>query len=222
MKRVTPPGTKEIEENVYVDKNEISISGYALYLQWTKIVYGGESNDYRRAMPDSSLISQNILDSLIFKPFLYDLPIVGISYKQAKTYTEWRTNRVAEMLLIKHRRVKMNRHSTPDNQFTLEKYLADKYEFVTKKEKLHNFPIYTIPYESEWKKYIYQGIVDSLINEGHVLEIVVVKDGSKQSKIKSIQTDTSIDTTITFINKPVGQGNSYTGFRNICRWKSFN
>lgn len=220
VERFQPPGTKQVEENLYVDKKEISICGYALYLQWTQIVYGEESIDYKKALPDSSIITQNMIDS----PKVCELPIIGISYKQAKEYTEWRTNRVAEMHLIKHKRIKINKKYTPETQFTIQKYLADEFEFATKREKINYFPMYTIPYEDEWKNYIYKGIVDSLITKApSVLEIVVVRDELKnQSTNHAIQTDTSIDSTVTFINRPVGEGNDYTSFRNICRWKHFN
>ena len=68
-----------------------------------KHVYGDDAAIIDAAMPDSSVISKTVFDSLKIKLdyiALHNYPIVGISYKQAKLYTEWRTNRVSEYWLI--------------------------------------------------------------------------------------------------------------------------
>lgn len=217
----TPPGTKQIADNLFLDKNVVSISGYCLYMEWMKIVHGDTSAVFIKTKPDTLFIKKDIIDSLIYYPSVHYLPIIGISYDQAKLYTEWRTNRVAEMYLIKSRRVKINKEPDPQKQFTIEKYLADNYEFTTKKEKQYHFPIYSIPYEDEWKKYIYGAIKNDLIKQSSVQEIVIVRKSSEFSKMNPIQSETLLDSLDVFINTSVGNGNDHTGFRNICTWQSF-
>ncbi len=219
------PGTKFLDENIYADVNEISISGYAIYLDWLEHVYSAHSARVKAAMPDSSIISEGVFDSLNIKLdyiALQKQPIVGISYDQAQMYTEWRTNRVCEFWLIEQGKVKVNINATPDDQFTIDKYLQGNYAHSTKHENhIFHFPIYSIPSENDWKTYIYQGIQDSILNEGLVHEIVILENGVDGKDDKFISAEFNQDSKELFTHNKVGKGNINVGFRNICKWKYF-
>ena len=224
IKTFAPPGTKRVAEHIYADENEISISGYALYLDWMKHVYGDDAAIIKAAMPDSSIISKTVFDSLNIKLdyiALHDYPIVGISYDQAKLYTEWRTNRVAEFFLIEKGKVKVNRKATPETQFTIEKYIEGNYGFSYNKDKIYFFPIYSIPSKNEWKTYIYQGIQDSILNEGYVKEIVILENEVRGKTDKSRPAESELASQEIFTHNFVGKGNINIGFRNICKWVYF-
>ena len=147
--------------------------------------------------------------------------MVGISYNQAKLYSEWRTNRVVEFWLIQNDKIKVNKEPTINNHFTIDKYIDDKYEFASDTVKLSYFPIYKIPYEHEWKNYIYSGIQKRIINAGSVQEIAIVKDNLLDAQENHVITEVALDSIGAIINSSVGNGNNFTGFRNICTWQHF-
>lgn len=126
------------------------------------------------------------------------------------------------MILTNNERIKINKNQNAENQFTIAKYLNNNYEFSTDKVKQYVFPIYKIPYEYEWKKYVLKGILNKLINEGTVHEIVIVEDRVENLNYDSIKHEAALDSFGTFTHSAVGKGNDYIGFRNICKWQKLN
>lgn len=166
-----PPGTKEIESNVYVDEAELSNIDYKEYLFWLMRTYGLESEEYLEARPDSTvwkLASDELQknEREYFQEVKYiSHPVVGINLSQGKKYTTWRTNRVAEMILIMKGYIKTVPNQNRETQFTIEKYMSGKYKWTIKQAKKMVFPIYTIPTITDWEKYILIDVTDQVRND---------------------------------------------------------
>ena len=155
-----PPGTIEIKENVYVDEFELSNIDYREYLSWLDQVHGKNSMIYKNAYPDLSVWQSanealKGLEKEYFSNPAYDYyPVVGISLEQARDYTKWRTDRVAEMILTLKAYIEPPKELAPATHFTIERYLLGTYKWVLKKEKKRTFPVYSIPTEKEWTTYV--------------------------------------------------------------------
>jgi len=156
FKSYAAPGVKKIFSNFYADERELSNIDYREFMFWMKRVFGENSTEYSAIIPDTSVWNyQSYYDSLQIKyfqdPAYESHPFVGISLEQAKIYSDWRTDRVAEMILIRKKLIKPNVQQNRDNYFTIEKYLEGKYEATVKVNPIIVLPKYTIPTVEEWE-----------------------------------------------------------------------
>lgn len=153
----TPPTTVKISENFYADETEISNIDYREYLYWLAQVYGYEAVEYSKALPDTLVWQEKVeygepYIGNYFRHPAYDyFPLVGIDLNQAKAFTTWRTERVAELLLTSKGLIKAIKNKSLDNYFTIDRYLSGDYEWILKKESIV-LPIYKIPTSGEWEK----------------------------------------------------------------------
>jgi hypothetical protein len=53
-----PPGTIKISDNLYFDKTEITNIDWREYLYWVGKVYGTNSDEYNKAIPDTNVWSK--------------------------------------------------------------------------------------------------------------------------------------------------------------------
>ena len=218
FKEFLAPGVEKVSENFYADEREMSNIDYREYMYWMKRVFGENSPEYSRITPDTTVWhSQNYYDSLHIKyfqdPVYNSHPVVGISLEQAKIYSKWRTDRVAEMILIQKKLIERNISQTPDDFFTVEKYLEGNYKATIEVKPTIVLPRYTVPTIEEWE--IISGInsnfkhgLDSLNKKNKALfkktngyfntkELFVEQikkiDKSKKSKVQFVPTLTSND-----------------------------
>ncbi len=100
-----PPGTVQISDSFYVDKNEVTNVDWQEYMYWMKQVYGETSKEYQSCIPDASVwyneTLSNVQKKYFEKPMFAYYPVVGVSYEQAQKYCQWRSDRVNEMLWVK-------------------------------------------------------------------------------------------------------------------------
>ena len=155
-----PPRTVKIVENFYADIGEVTNIDYKEYTYWLSYIFGKESLEYQNALPDSLVWfdcpENNTLGMIYYDHPSFDTyPVVGISYAQAKSFTDWRTNRVAELILVNKGFVKLFPKQNRDNYFTIQRYSEGDYEWLIKREDVL-LPKYSLPTEQEWE-YIAQG-----------------------------------------------------------------
>ena len=92
------------DSGLYCDSEPITNQDWREYLYWLERIYGKESEQYRAALPDKAVIYQQLPDSVasyyLTNPLLKDFAVLGVSPEQARTYCQWRTDRVAEYILV--------------------------------------------------------------------------------------------------------------------------
>jgi formylglycine-generating enzyme required for sulfatase activity len=179
--------TSKIAPNLGVDKTEITHFYWLEFLEYQKDYYGENSPEYRNNLPDSTLVKkgecEHYTSKLYAHPAYRDMPMIGITQKQAQNYTEWRTNRVFEHFLINNGYLKRIENA-PKGDFTVEKYFTNNLIDYTsnKLEKFPFYPSYSIP----------------TINDYNIFEIEI-RNNRPPFKSKDIKMQLEIDS-ISFCN----------------------
>jgi len=99
-------------QSFYMDETEVTNLMYLEYLDWLKNVFPPSDEAYRNiyegALPDT-LVWRNRLgynevmtNNYLRHPAYADYPVVGVSWIQAVEFSNWRTDRVNEMVLEKN------------------------------------------------------------------------------------------------------------------------
>ena len=93
-----------IANHPYCDKDPITNLDWREYLFWLEQTYGKSSEQYRAALPDEEVLRQQMPDSLVWyylhHPMHNNSIVLGVSPEQARAYCQWRTDRVAEYILV--------------------------------------------------------------------------------------------------------------------------
>lgn len=93
-----------IANHPYCDKDPITNLDWREYLFWLEQTYGKDSEQYRAALPDETVLRQQMPDSLVWyylhHPMHNNSIVLGVSTEQARAYCQWRTDRVAEYILV--------------------------------------------------------------------------------------------------------------------------
>jgi gliding motility-associated lipoprotein GldJ len=127
--------TQQHVQSFYMDETEVTNLMYLEYLDWLKKVFPPSDENYRRiydgAVPDT-LVWRNRLgynevmtNNYLRHPAYAEYPVVGVSWIQAVEFSNWRSDRVNEMLLEKEGiTAKNGRYNTkPGETFSTETYL---------------------------------------------------------------------------------------------------
>lgn len=96
-------------QSFYMDETEVTNLMYLEYLDWIKSVFPPSDENYRKiyegALPDT-LVWRNRLgynevmtNNYLRHPAYADYPVVGVSWIQAVEFSNWRTDRVNELIL---------------------------------------------------------------------------------------------------------------------------
>ncbi len=168
-----PPGTVKMNENLFVDAQEIRNVDYLEFMQWTKQLFSPESEDYKKILPDTNVW---IKDPKFYNnpytvyylrhPAYHNHPVVGINYEQAQAFCKWRSDRVMEFILLTKGVLKNNPAPTKENYFTIERYFNGKFGKVNDDIYLNYYPQY------------------SLIDTSLYLKIVPFADSLNKEKLK--------------------------------------
>ena len=134
---LSPINTIRISDNFYVDQTEISNIDYREYQYYLKFVHGENSKILQESLLDTTVCNSikklETASDVYFVHPMYDYyPVIGITLDQAKKYSEWRTEVITEMELISLGLIKLNKHRTPENYFTIERYLEGEMDWIIK------------------------------------------------------------------------------------------
>ena len=151
-----PPNCIQIADNLFADETEVANTDYKEYMQWNLRVYGKDSKEYLSALPDSNVWTEvsygmPLMTHYYKHPSYNDYPVIGLTLEQAKNYSAWRTERVAEMYLNMKGCIKKIKTTDGSKTFTIERYLNGNFEWIIKKETFL-LARYKIPTIEEWEQ----------------------------------------------------------------------
>lgn len=158
IKSYTPPGTIQVNEQLYCDANELSNKSYLEYLYWIQLMYGRNSATYKAALPKAKIWSKfdpyfTELDKFYAEhPAYFSYPVVGLSREQAENYSKWRSDRVFEGWLIKNKVILFQRNQDSTNFFTIERYYAGEYMGTNVDSSIIWYPNYSLPTIEQWNQ----------------------------------------------------------------------
>ncbi len=123
------------QADYFIDETEVRNLDYLEYLYWIGRVFIDYPEVYVKALPDTLVWRERLaynepyVEYYLRHPAFNNYPVVGVSWVQAKAYSDWRTDRVNEQILVDE---KILEHS-PDQQlneghFTTEGYYAGLYD----------------------------------------------------------------------------------------------
>ena len=128
----TPPGTIQFSENQFIDKTEITNFSWLEYRSWLKDKYGSDSQEYIHSKPATDCwikidsLYEDYADFYLTHPAYQDYPLVGVSFKQAKEFSIWRSDRVFELILIKNGVLNWDSLKTNKIVFTRSQFFEDE------------------------------------------------------------------------------------------------
>lgn len=111
------------EKSFIISKYKTTNKEYLCFLQWTFRMYRQYCPEiYKEMLPDT------ISNPDIFNPEKSNLPVTGISRKQAMAFCQWRSDRLNEYILIREGILNVDIHQSGRNHFNTESYLTNHYE----------------------------------------------------------------------------------------------
>lgn len=150
-----PPGTIKVDDQLYADETELTNLDYKEYLNWNERIFGKDSKEYTEKIPDESVWAQLSNYTAVKENYFQDqkfdhYPVVGITLEQAQKYTAWRTDRVAEMILLMEKAIKADYQYSKEDYFTVDRYQQGGYAWMAAKKNVL-LPKYKVPTKQEWE-----------------------------------------------------------------------
>ncbi|GIV26492.1 MAG: hypothetical protein KatS3mg027_0306 [Bacteroidia bacterium] len=158
LKYPLPPGTMQLDSNLYFDETEITNFSYLEFVYWIKKVYGSNSQEYKSVLPDTNVWKklgkeyERFVVEYFRHPQYRSYPVVGITYEQALKFSKWRSDRVMEFILIKHKIIPFIPNPHKDSAFTIERYFEGRYYNIKPDKRFNNYPYYFLPDSATFQK----------------------------------------------------------------------
>ncbi len=155
--KFVPPNGFEIGDKLFIDKSEVTNIDWKEYQYWNKLVFGKESIEYIKTTPDTTVWLEGARpDSALMinyyrSPKYDNFPVVGVTQEQVMQYSNWRSDRVFEMLLIHSKLIEAMGANQQDssNYFTPERYLSGKFFDYKPDPSISFIPKFSLPSSTE-------------------------------------------------------------------------
>ncbi len=147
-----PPNMVKIDNNFFADQTEIRNIDWYEYVTWMGETYGLESDQYEASLPDTTVWSGELsyseprISAYFKHPAFANYPVVGVSYAQVQAYCRWRTDRVAEIILVQEGILEARPRYGSEAPFTI----SDIAELDIRKPIY--IPTFRLPTEEEWEQ----------------------------------------------------------------------
>ncbi len=167
-----PPNMKPIGDNFFADETEISNIDWMEFEYWTYKIYGADSEEHRAVLPDTMVWVKDTSMYMYNEPFINtyyrhpaysDYPVVGISKEQAEKFCEWRTNRVAEMMLVRAGMMEYDVEKSKDFSWRMIETEPLKSKMKACYMKI---PVFRLPSEKEWELFASGGLNKEVYPKG--------------------------------------------------------
>lgn len=96
-------------QSFYIDETEVTNGMYLEYLDWLKKVFPPSDDNYKNiykgALPDTLVwrnrlgFNETMTENYLRHPAYANYPVVGVNWLQAVEFSNWRSNRVNELIL---------------------------------------------------------------------------------------------------------------------------
>ena len=135
--QLTPKMQQKVAANVNLtafvgetlcDKSYVLNVDWLEYQYWLEHTYGKDSEQYKSAIPDPAAARALMPDSIAVvyanHPLFRNRPVLGVSPEQAAAYCRWRSDRVAESMLVQQLKARTFKVTTDTDIFTLDNHIA--------------------------------------------------------------------------------------------------
>ena len=124
----------------FMDQTEMSNEDYLFYLDWTRTSYGDSYPEvYVDALPDTLVwrdelsFNEPYVQNYLRHPATAKHPVVGVTWRQAREFARWRTDRVNEAILIDKGILNPSPEARDEQVFVTDSYLAGQYDGTPRK-----------------------------------------------------------------------------------------
>ncbi len=154
--KFVPPNGFEIGDKLFIDKSEVTNIDWKEYQYWNKLVFGKESIEYIKTTPDTTVWldgarpDSSLMINYYRSPKYDKFPVVGVTQEQVMQYSNWRSDRVFEMLLINSKIIEVTGHMQDSSSyFTVEKYLSGNFFDYKPVASISFIPKFSLPSSTE-------------------------------------------------------------------------
>lgn len=169
---ITPPDGIKVTDKLFCDQSEMSNVGWREYMFWTARVYGVNSQQFLATFPDTLKwmekywCLEEYAELYLLHPAYSNYPVVGVSQKQAIDYSNWRSDRVFEVLLLQLKKIEYDSVQDVSDYFSIERYFNGTYKNTLPGEKVSYYPNFRLPTLSERQQILhYADSVDKVYFE---------------------------------------------------------
>jgi hypothetical protein len=176
---IIPPGTIQVNSNLFLDQTEVSNFSYLEFYWFTKRLYGDSSEEFKTIVPNEYVwidLGEKyypLVNWYFMHPTYRNHPLVGITKEQAEKFCKWRTDRVMEYILLREGIIDHNPVPTIETCFTIEKYFSGNYMNFKVDTSFLYYPEYFLPDTSMYAYLeLFQKINNNKLNKKNKKQLI--------------------------------------------------